>query len=1024
MAGLIKKQILKILTKFTSGLQPEDIQLSSLKGEAELRNITLDNEALQDLLDLPTWIRINRARVNSVSLKIQWTSLQSKPIRISLDQIELEAETLQEPRPPNGPSPIQDLASSNNSSGTGSYGFTEKVFEGIRLEINAVSIKFNSVAFSATLTIQLITIFSARENWTQSQDLRETRKQDDREVVTRKKIQWNSVRVEANWKDAAPVRLITNQGEIRIMLRRRIADCAVLANRIEIILDDLLWILSDRQIQATLLCVKSLSEAIEASKRQTMRNQRSNSDMSIMSDMAQPPSQNGQSAPPLIVESSQHFSINRLDLHICEESAQASAVQITLTEMSMDYYPARKAARSRKEFKPYTEAMMARDKWIESILQVFREDFKRLREFAKPVDKITKLKENVFIFRLTDMDIYQVSSPTRQNTAGLKLLSSTRADFNLPSTTPFIHFETTDYFTPDGRDYPMPHNNVFVQVNALLFEFDFDTIVWFHKMFIEANEIIQTGLKDLGIEQDTDLNPDHQDIRAEIIMPKFNIDGLQINASRIIFANTLDIGQSTNLGNLIDIFKFVKPSYSLPENTLSPFSNLINELDRPLDRYLGTCPKYELCRAAMILKQKDEISVLQVEQLWIDLNSKNECQKRTLVNPVSASVFIHEGLIISQLDEIAVTLNHDQLMSLMQISEMGSKLGQVIECQTPVDSPNTTEKKSTQTTRIEVVGKGVIVDFDLAPFSSLLAQCPNEIDPLTGQSVELDEFGNGRRPTELPPSTLRAVISPLSIQIIQKIDEFKMTFLSRIEVQTRNYQSKPLQPTHVPNLNGNAILQVLKEPQLIVQMEKDIQINIQNCSLSIYNSIISDLGPFFESPIQPATDGPSIKLSLDNISVQLEPDLPSFYPSSVILPLTLHLEHLGLLMNPDGSLTITRPKTSSSIPPVTSHPLNGEFALPKMENHPKPPPRPSISSKTASTQTSKSNHSSDALIELQTVTDDRIQERNMSLQQERAALSEALEKMQDELIQSEERCEIYKSQLQAMKQLINHQKRF
>lgn len=52
-------------------------------------------------------------------------------------------------------------------SSSGSYGFSEKVFEGIRLEINAVSIKFNSVAFSATLTIQLITIFSARENWTQ-----------------------------------------------------------------------------------------------------------------------------------------------------------------------------------------------------------------------------------------------------------------------------------------------------------------------------------------------------------------------------------------------------------------------------------------------------------------------------------------------------------------------------------------------------------------------------------------------------------------------------------------------------------------------------------------------------------------------------------------------------------------------------------------------------------------------------------------------------------------------------------------
>ena len=48
----------------------------------------------------------------------------------------------------------------------------------------------------------------------------------------RKKVQWNSVRVEATWQDAAPVRLITNQGEIRIMLRRRISDCGVLGSRI------------------------------------------------------------------------------------------------------------------------------------------------------------------------------------------------------------------------------------------------------------------------------------------------------------------------------------------------------------------------------------------------------------------------------------------------------------------------------------------------------------------------------------------------------------------------------------------------------------------------------------------------------------------------------------------------------------------------------------------------------------------------------------------------------------------------
>ena len=58
-----------------------------------------------------------------------------------------------------------------------------------------------------------------------------------------------------------------------------------------------------------------------------------------------------------------------------------------------------------------------------------------------------------------------MSSPTRQNTTGLKLLSSARSALHLPESTPFLHFETTDYFTPDGRDYPMPHNNIYIQVD-------------------------------------------------------------------------------------------------------------------------------------------------------------------------------------------------------------------------------------------------------------------------------------------------------------------------------------------------------------------------------------------------------------------------------------------------------------------------------------------------------------------------------------------------------------------------------
>ena len=59
MTSLIKKSILKFLTQYTSNLTPDDIQLSSLKGEAEVRNLELSTSALQNLLNIPTWLKVN-----------------------------------------------------------------------------------------------------------------------------------------------------------------------------------------------------------------------------------------------------------------------------------------------------------------------------------------------------------------------------------------------------------------------------------------------------------------------------------------------------------------------------------------------------------------------------------------------------------------------------------------------------------------------------------------------------------------------------------------------------------------------------------------------------------------------------------------------------------------------------------------------------------------------------------------------------------------------------------------------------
>lgn len=56
--------------RFTKNLSPDKIQLSTLKGEGELTNLELNEEVLMELMDLPTWLKLNTAVCNKVSVKV------------------------------------------------------------------------------------------------------------------------------------------------------------------------------------------------------------------------------------------------------------------------------------------------------------------------------------------------------------------------------------------------------------------------------------------------------------------------------------------------------------------------------------------------------------------------------------------------------------------------------------------------------------------------------------------------------------------------------------------------------------------------------------------------------------------------------------------------------------------------------------------------------------------------------------------------------------------------------------------
>lgn len=98
---------------------------------------------------------------------------------------------------------------------------------------------------------------------------------------------------------SAPIRLITNMSKIRVTVKRRVShtqthkgshsrhhsssfclviqpntyllqikDCNVVASKLILILDDLLWVLTDSQLKAMVQYAKSLSEAMEKSTQQ------------------------------------------------------------------------------------------------------------------------------------------------------------------------------------------------------------------------------------------------------------------------------------------------------------------------------------------------------------------------------------------------------------------------------------------------------------------------------------------------------------------------------------------------------------------------------------------------------------------------------------------------------------------------------------------------------------------------------------------------------------------------------------
>uniref|UniRef100_A0A8C2IAQ6 UHRF1 binding protein 1-like n=1 Tax=Cyprinus carpio TaxID=7962 RepID=A0A8C2IAQ6_CYPCA len=650
--------------------------------------LELDEEVLQNMLDLPTWLAINKVFCNKATIRIPWTKLKAHPITLTLDKVVMEMSTCDEPRPPNGPSPIA------TASGQSEYGFAEKVVEGISLSVNSIVIRISAKAFNASFELSQLQVYSVNTSWATS-DLRYTRILDPTrgEILTFKEVSWQMIRIEADAIQntehevvSAPIRLITNQSKIRVSLKRRMKDCNVIASKLILILDDLLWVLTDSQLKAMVQYAKSLSEAMEksAAQRKSMAPETTQvtpappSAQQVRTQQASATADQSASMARLfnaydVRETSHHLQIKHLDLHICDDTIDkdrginkrldGGAVQLSFSSISVDYYPYHKAGETCMHWMHYGEATKSRETWAHSLLDEFKSNLEMLKNavsgqtqsspqhgristssstsFSPPPAPRTQLMSSSVVLRMADFSIYQVSTADQSRSSPQSMISCNKKILYLPQEMPAIHAEFTEYYFPDGKDYPIPCPNLYVQLNALQLVLDSRSLVWLNLFALDLRQSLEQFMELYKL-NDSQKPDEHVDIRVDGLMLKLVIPADQektqpdqpcsvsVQTSEMVATNTRHSSGCTrsSLEALLQAFQeqhfFTSLSSSFPrsQNSFSVlhsvFQRHAHEQDTRIhDVYRGLAPP-SLSTNALKTPAATDLWAVHFSQFWVD----------------------------------------------------------------------------------------------------------------------------------------------------------------------------------------------------------------------------------------------------------------------------------------------------------------------------------------------------------------------------------------------------------------------
>uniref|UniRef100_A0A182QQN3 Uncharacterized protein n=1 Tax=Anopheles farauti TaxID=69004 RepID=A0A182QQN3_9DIPT len=562
---------------YTKNLSPDKVNLSAFRGEGELSNLQLDENVLTELLELPGWLRLTSAWCNHVSFRISWTKLKSTPIVLTLDEVNITIETCEIARSGTPTAGLSSLAVPQ-----GKYSFIHKVIDGITIAVNTVNVNLKSPAFTASVQMSRIRVESRTPKWLLG-DLRVTRLKDPTKgmILIFKELSWQTVRIEASSTQdlsLTPLRLLTNQARCRITIKKRLADCSIVASRLVLILDDLLWVLTDSQLKAALHFVDSLTGLIKASTNVVQRVKAQRKLETLPEYQAQldqskkvPDTQQLSAAQRYynmydVRETSYHFFSQRIDLHLCDDVGigrsshpsltDGGALQISVQGFQIDYYPYHLAKADRSHWpkttnfgqqqaapgspsalghqrgasmssagnganQPAGQSMPGTPSSGQSVVSPMKKHV---------LDNLSKLMCACVVMKIEEFTLYRVT------TSGSKQMPKefVAADRDrVPPDMATLHAEFTYFYYPGDFVFPLPPSKAFVHINPVQVHFHLDSLLWLssfvlnlHESLLRTNNVT-SGLSspstpstasDRAAEQQPNIM--YMDVKVECIMPR------------------------------------------------------------------------------------------------------------------------------------------------------------------------------------------------------------------------------------------------------------------------------------------------------------------------------------------------------------------------------------------------------------------------------------------------------------------------------------------------------------------------